>query len=196
MFKRLFGAALIFACCNAFAADEKEIADLYRRGLQGDSKAVDLCIEKLEAALQKQPDNALARVYLGSSITLRSRDMNYGPGKLATLRQGCRLMDEAVAAAPEDLKVRLVRALTDQALPFFLGRKKSARADFIQILSILEKNPEALTRGDCQVVYFNAGITERAIGDPERGTQLLRKAAEYPVDPAMAAKVNAALEKK
>src|SRR5688500_13135634 len=116
--------ALLFAAPlhSATTTEEKQVAELYRRGLAGDAKAVELCIEKLEAVLKREPQNHLARVYLGSSYTLRSRDLGFGPKKLQVVRQGCRTMDEAVAAAPENPKVRLVRALTDQSLPFFLGR--------------------------------------------------------------------------
>lgn len=189
---------LIFASplFSATSAEEKQIAELYRRGLAGDATAVERCIEKLDMALKQEPQNHLARVYLGSTYTLRSRDMGFGPKKLQVVRQGCRTMDEAVAAAPENPKVRLVRALTDQSLPFFLGRKKTAQEDWHHILSILGRNPRALTEDDLQVVYYTTGIAAKETGNRPRAEELLAKAAEHPVDPALAAKVNAARGKK
>ncbi|MGZ5005195.1 MAG: hypothetical protein ACXV8H_06725, partial [Chthoniobacterales bacterium] len=102
--------------------EQKEIQDLYRRGLAGDKEAVRQCIDKLEAALAAEPKNQLARVYLGSAYTLRSRDLGFSPRKLQALRHGLALMDEAVAAAPNESKIRLVRALTTSSLPGFLGQ--------------------------------------------------------------------------
>ncbi len=107
-----------------------EINQLYRRGLAGDAAAVNECIARLEAVLQKEPANQLARVYLGSAYTLRSRDLGFGPQKLSALRHGLALMDEAVAAAPADGKILLARALTTEALPGFFGRGAQSRRDF------------------------------------------------------------------
>ena len=78
--------------------EQKEIQELYRAGLGGDQAAVEQCIEKLEAVLKDQPNNQLARVYLGSAYTLRSRDLGFGPKKLEALKRGLAIMDEAVAA--------------------------------------------------------------------------------------------------
>src|SRR5436309_15469367 len=111
------------SCREAVAADEQEIASLYKRAVRGDNQAVEKCITALEMALRDQADNQLARVYLGSAYTLRSRDMGFGPSKLAMLKQGLATMDEAVSAAPTDPHVRLVRALATDSLPFFFGRK-------------------------------------------------------------------------
>ena len=125
----LLGAALVApgALLHATSADPA-IADLYGRGLRGDEQAVVDCISALEERLAIQPNDQLARVYLGSAWTLRSRDLLIGPGKLSALRKGIALMDEAAAAAPNDANVLLLRAVTNEALPVFLGRRKVARA--------------------------------------------------------------------
>jgi hypothetical protein len=125
----LLGAALVApgALLQATPADSA-IADLYGRGLRGDEQAVVDCISALEAKVAIQPNDQLARVYLGSAWTLRSRDLPIGPGKLSALRRGVSLIDEAAAAAPNDGDVLLLRAVTNEALPAFLGRRKVARA--------------------------------------------------------------------
>src|SRR4051812_45260114 len=43
--------------------EQKEIQELYARGLRGDKAAVEQCIDKLEAVSQREPSNQLARVY-------------------------------------------------------------------------------------------------------------------------------------
>ena len=108
---------LVLDAASASPNEQKEIQDFYRRGLAGDQDAVNQCIDKLEAVLKIEPANQLARVYLGSAYTLRSRDLGFGPKKLSTLKRGIAVMDDAVAAVPDDPKVRLTRALTAEACP-------------------------------------------------------------------------------
>lgn len=153
MSARVFFVLLAMACALRAAPNEqKEIQDLYHRGLAGDKTAVNQCIEKLEAALATDSSNQLARVYLGSAYTLRSRDLGFGPKKLRTLRQGIALMDQAVAAAPDDPKIRLARALTDAALPGFFGRGASSRKDFGLLKEMARQHPERFSPDDLQTI--------------------------------------------
>jgi len=136
----LLGAALVAPGALLHAAPvDPVIADLYARGLRGDEQAVIDCISALEAKVAIQPNDHLARVYLGSAWTLRSRDLPIGPGKLSALRNGIALMDEAAAAAPNDADVLLLRAVTTEALPGFLGRRKIAHAQLDELLALLGK---------------------------------------------------------
>ena len=136
------------ACAN----EREEIAKLYQAALGGNREAVDPCIAKLEAAVKVDPSNQLARVYLGSSYTLRSRDLGFGPSKLQTLKQGLAEMDAAVLAAPRDPHVRLVRAMTTDALPFFAGRRQSTDDDFKWLGAAAKQTPGVLSEGDLAVI--------------------------------------------
>jgi hypothetical protein len=175
------------------SGEQAEIQELYRRGLKGDADAVVQCIAKLEAVLAQEPQNQLARVYLGSAYTLRSRDLGFGPQKLKTLRRGVAVMDEAVAGAPNDPKVRLARALTTQSLPFFIGRAESSRRDFITLAAVAERTPAAFEAGDLQIIFYNAALAVKKSGDGSRATALLQAARRASADPALAAKVDAEL---
>ena len=147
---------LLCALAGTLAASEQsEIQHLYRRGLEGDKDAVNRCIEELEAVLGREPQNQLARVYLGSSYTLRSRDLGFGPKKLSTLKQGLALMDEAVAGAPNEPKVRLARALTTSALPALFGRKSESKRDFDLLRDLAARNPEKFDSADVQALREN-----------------------------------------
>lgn len=175
-----FVAIAAALCCvtAAMAAvpEQTEITALYRRALAGDKAAVELCIAKLEAVVQSQPANQLARVYLGSAYTLRSRDMGFGPAKLKTLRQGVAVMNEAVAAAPADPKVRLSRALTTSALPGILGYKADARKHFEDLVAMAQRAPGAFEPADLQIIYYNAGLAENERGHRERAAALWKEA--------------------
>ena len=187
---------LFSAVAFAAVSEQEVVHQLYQRGLAGDKRAVDECIAKVELRLRTEPGNQLARVYLGSAYTLRSRDLGFGPRKITALRHGLALMDEAVTAAPNDAHVRLLRALTTQALPSLLGRRKSAQDDFEALVTMLAKAPDTLSASDQQTVYYYAGVAAQQSGNAARASELWKDAARHPVDFELTAKVNAALAGK
>jgi len=173
--------------------EKKEIQELYRRGLAGDKEAVNQCITKLERVLQAEQSNQLARVYLGSAYTLRSRDLGFGRKKLQALRHGLGLMDQAVEAAPEELPVRLARALTTSSLPSIFGRSASSRKDFETLAKMADSKPGGFEEGDLQLVYYHAGLAAKAAGDRARADALWRKALTHPADATLSEQVRANL---
>ena len=191
------GAVLVApgALLHATPADSA-IADLYGRGLRGDEQAVVDCISALEAKLAIQPADQLARVYLGSAWTLRSRDLPIGPGKLSALRRGISLMDEAAAAAPDNAHVLLLRAVTNEALPVFLGQRRAARAQLDELLVRLEKGSAKLKPADQQLLYLNAGEAAKRAGDKERARELWKRGLTITADEKLTAEIRAAMEKK
>ena len=176
------------------SADEKEVRELYRRALAGDKEAVEQCIDRLEAAVKSQPNDQLARVYLGSAYTLRSRDMGFGPKKLKVLRQGVAVMDEAVAAAPSDPKIRLARALTTSALPGILGYAAASRKDFEELADLTKRTPEKFEKGDLQIVFYHAGLAAEKSGRKDEAVARWREALRHPADAALTAKIRDALD--
>jgi hypothetical protein len=193
----LLGAALIAPGALLHAAPvDPAIADLYARGLRGEEHAVIDCISALEAKLAVQPNNQLARVYLGSAWTLRSRDLPIGPGKLSAVRKGIALMDDAAAAAPNDTNVLLLRAVTNEALPAFLGRRKVARAQLDELLALLEKGSAKLKPVDQQLLYLNAGEAAKQAGDKERARELWRRGAALKADAKLTQEIAAALAQR
>ena len=175
--------------------EQKEAMELYRRGLAGDANAVEKCIAKLEAVLKAQPANQLARVYLGSALTLRSRDLGFGPKKLQTLKQGVAVMDEAVTAAPNDPKVRLARALTTSALPSLFGHGASARTDFLLLAEAAERDASGFDQGDLQLVFYHGGEAAKKKGDTQKAIRFWREALRHPSDPKITQKLEAELAK-
>lgn len=193
----LIGLALSFGLAPLAAApvNRDAITELYRRGLAGDKIAVEECIEKLEEVVKVQPSNQLARVYLGSAYTLRSRDLGFGPKKLQALKHGLALMDEAVRSAPNDPKVRLVRALTTSALPSLFRRAASSRDDFVALAGMADRTPDKFEGGDLQIIYYHAGRAAKHAGDPSRARAYWEAALRHPVDAKITAKTEAEIAK-
>lgn len=182
-----------FITTAAVTPVEKEIAELYRKALSGDKAAVEQCIAKLDDALKSEPANQLARVYLGSAYTLRSRDLGFGPKKLQVLKQGVAVMNDAVAAAPNEPKVRLARALTTSALPGILGYKAETRKDFEELTAMAQRTPEKFEEGDLQIVFYNAGLAARENRQRDRAIELWKEAQRHRADEALAKKIEAEL---
>jgi hypothetical protein len=192
---RLLLTILLLAPLLAPADEEKRIADLYARGLGGDKQAVIDCIAALETTLARTPDDKLARVYLGSAWTLRSRDLPIGPAKLSALRRGIAFMDEAASAAPNDAKVLLTRAVTNEALPGFLGRRKVARQQLDALVREIEQDPAKLSAADRQLLYLNAGEAAHRAGAAERAKELWQRGLTINAEPELSAEIHSALTK-
>jgi hypothetical protein len=188
----LLGAALALPGASALPNDPA-ISALYARGLAGDREAVTACIAALEKLLAAHPNEQMARAYLGSAYTLRSRDLPLGPAKLRALRKGIALMDEAAAAVPENGNVQLTRAVTNEALPVFLGRRKVAREQLEQLVVQIEKEPAKLAPADQQLLYLNAGEAAKKAGDPARARELWQRGAALKSDPKLTAEIETAL---
>ena len=125
----------------------KQIQARQEKAVGGDTKETKALTTDLEKWTQEQPTNYLLQAYLGSVYTLDSRDAWPGPGKLTYLRNGGKLMDGAVAAAPDNPAVRFVRAIDYYELPFFFGKGKTARDDFQILLKQIDgevKSPYVL----------------------------------------------------
>ena len=178
------------------AIEEAEIAKLYRAGVAGDHLAVERCIGELEAVVAAQPKNQLAQVYLGSAYTLRSRDLGIGSRKLQVLKDGLAKMDRAVIADPKDSRVRLVRAMTTDALPFFIGRRAEAAQDFQRLAEEAHARPQGFSEGDLQMIYFFAGNAAKARGDRPAAVKLWNESTEHPGDPRLGEKARALLARE
>ena len=178
---------------SAATEDVAVVTLLYARGLAGDKQAVIECVATLEKILAAEPQNQLARVYLGSAETLRSRDLPFGPTKLSTLRRGIAHMDEAAAAAPNDGKVLLLRAITNEALPALLGRRQEARQALEELVALVEKEPAKLSPGDQQSLFLTAGNAAKSAGDDQRARTLWKRGLGLQADPKLQRELQTAL---
>jgi hypothetical protein len=192
MIRPLLALLLATALPNS-PSNDRVIAELYARGLAGDQQAVIDCITALETRRAAQPNDQLACVYLGSAWTLRSRDLPIGPGKLSALRKGIALMDEAAIAAPNDARVLLLRAVTNEAFPFILGRRKIAQRELEELVALVGKDPGRLKPTDRQLLYLNAGEAAQKAGEKARAAELWQRGAAINADPKITQEIRTAL---
>ncbi|NWK57550.1 hypothetical protein HW115_18170 [Verrucomicrobiaceae bacterium N1E253] len=127
--------------------------------LSGKSKQIDAQIAKFEAQLKQDPKDYLAQVYLGSACALRSKASFWGPSKLRFLKRGQQLMDQAVEKAPNDHRVRMVRAIGSYKVPKKFNRRPLAIKDFNVLVPAANNRKNDLAINERQAILYYAYLT-------------------------------------
>jgi len=152
--------------------------ELHQLGVDGDEEAVIAAQEILEELLERNPDDARVKAFLGNLYVLRARDAIFYR-KMKWLRKGESTLDGAVAAAPEDPSVRSVRAVNSYMLPRIFGRRDLAEEDFGLLISWAQNDPDRFDDDLLRFVYFHAGCFYGK-RDGEKGLALLESALATP----------------
>jgi hypothetical protein len=144
----------------------QQVQARHEKAVQGDAREAKALTSDLEKWTHDQPQNHLLQAYLGSVYTLDSRDAWPGPGKLRYLRDGGKLMDQAVAAAPDNPAIRFIRAIDYFELPSIFGTHSTARSDFeilLRQVEGIEQTSFALDTATQQAICYYAGLSYRQI---------------------------------
>ncbi|MCE0521786.1 MAG: hypothetical protein LV480_02625 [Methylacidiphilales bacterium] len=176
----------------------KQVQARHERAVNGDTKETKALTADLEKWTKEQPDNHLLQAYLGSVYTLDSRDAWPGPGKLTYLRNGGKLLDAAVAAAPDNPAVRFVRAIDYYELPFFFGKGSTARDDFQILLKQIDgeiQTPYVLNIETQQAIYYYAGLSFKQLSQVPQAKEAWERGSKLDPSSELAAKINAELAK-
>ena len=97
---------------------------------QENDDAVERAEELFKSILQKKGDHAEALVYYGSLLTIKGRDAFLPWKKLSYVEVGCDEMDKAVQLAPQNISLRITRAMNNINLPDFFNRQTYYLEDF------------------------------------------------------------------
>jgi len=176
----------------------KQIEARHEKAVNGDTKETKALTADLEKFTKEQPTNYLLQAYLGSVYTLDSRDAWIGPGKLAFLRNGGKLLDAAVAAAPDNPAVRFVRAIDYYELPFFFGKGATAHADFQILVKQIDgeiKTPYALNPETRQGIYYYAGLSFKQNSQEAQAKDFWQRGLKLAPNSPIAPKIRTELER-
>jgi hypothetical protein len=135
-------------------------------------------VRALEAEIATNPDDHFARALLGHALVLRARDAPMHE-KRALAARGFAELDAAIAAAPDDPELRLLRARNASTMPRFLERSTVAREDFTVLLDRVDRGYPEGVLGLERKVCFHAGafaLRERR----HEAVALLERAARAP----------------
>ncbi len=145
------------------ASAEKPNHELYlewhRKCVTEETETIDHQIEKFEGRLQKNPNDHLARAYLGSACALRAKASFWGLTKLKYLNRGKKLMDGAVNADPKNPRVRMVRAIGYYKVPKRFDTRPIAVKDFEILIPVASQNNSALALNERQAILYYAYLT-------------------------------------
>lgn len=124
--------------------------------LKGDTGAIDAEIARFERILKRDPGDSLARAFLGSACALRAKAGIWGPTKLKFLRRGEKHIEAAVASAPSDPRVRMIRAIAYARIPKRFKKRSTALADFRILIPMAREGRHGLVPGERQAILFHA----------------------------------------
>jgi tetratricopeptide (TPR) repeat protein len=95
----------------------EQVTSLRKDALGGNKKAVQDMQQLLERARADYPGHPLVDAYYGLTMILIAKDKTSPLGKLKGTKAGLKILDEAVSAAPQDGRIRLLRGRAAYRLP-------------------------------------------------------------------------------
>ena len=157
-------ATLDIAALEALTETEPDNLEAhYQLGVHYHRAAVLDCEESLNKALEhfeyvyaNEPGRSDAKAFYGSATVLMARYVNV-LSKMKVARKGFEILDQSVAANPENFAVRLIRAANSIHCPSFLGRKETAARDVDWLVTTIELNAQDIDPKSIKMGYYYAG---------------------------------------
>jgi hypothetical protein len=167
----------------------------YMGGVKGDATAV-LEAERLLGQLRLDfPNQPVADAYHGSAMTLIARDKRNPVDKLSWSRRGLELLDQAVAAAPQDRTIRLLRGKAAYKLPEeHFRRTETAIADYHFLLERELAGPPIFGNEELSVLLDELGEAYFRIGRNEDAGVSWRRLEQVALDPQVKLSVRQKLQ--
>jgi hypothetical protein len=172
MLSKLLTAAICIALSNSlFATSTATQNKVYKKWhdacLNAKVDHIDTQIAKFEAQLRKAPTDYLAQAYLGSCHALRAKAGIWPPSRLSDLSKSKTLMDGSVAKAPNDPRVRAVRAIASYKVPKRFNRRGIALSDFKKLIPVASGTSSSLLDNERQAILYYAYLTYSEEGKAE-----------------------------
>jgi hypothetical protein len=106
-----------------------------------------------------------AKTYIGALVALKGKHSFWPQDKLRWTNRGLEIMDEALAAAPEDVEALFIHSSTCYYLPFFFKRSEDSQAKFGAILGLLPSQYAAydpqLVRNVVNFIFDHAQLDDQ-----------------------------------
>ncbi|MFD0620224.1 hypothetical protein ACFQZR_22395 [Paenibacillus sp. GCM10027629] len=145
-----------------------KIISLYKEGAKGNVTAVQEANQLLELLRLDYPDQPLAEAYHGSIMLLIARDKTNPLERFKWAKNGLKLLDSAVAAAPHDSRIRYLRGRSVYRLPEkYFQRTRTVIEDYTFLIDqrLLQEGP--LKAFNNSRLTYELGEAYRRIGRNE-----------------------------
>ena len=143
-------------------------------GVAGDLKAVEQSEKFLKKVVSMDSTNAYATGYFGSILSLKARDASMPWTKVKYAKQGFEQLDKSIEMNPEDLDVRLIRAMNSSQVPKFMKRLTLSIEDFNFIIK--HKTFGSWTPDHRAFVYLHFGKALEKDDQPEKAKEFFELA--------------------
>lgn len=124
-------------------------------------------VKFLTTAYEMDRKDYVTMCYLGSATTIMANTTWNPLKKMSYVNKGTALMDKAVRKDPDNISVRMTRALNSKRLPSFLERGHLPLEDFGHLASLIEKG-SAIDLTTRKKVYTNLAELYKKAGDENK----------------------------
>ena len=161
--RALLAAALVvsaFASAHAASPAAALVAE-WRRALDADR--IDEALALLERAAAADANDPAALAWLGSAQVRKARSVPPMDGA-SWVKRGFDTLDEAVERFPDAFVGYLVRGITATNVPEMFNKRDVAVKDLRAVLTMREKNAQAVPDAVMPVVYLSLGHAYKKAG--------------------------------
>jgi len=152
----------------------------HNQAAAGNEEAVEKGFGCFDTLLAMDATNAVALVYRGSLWTMRGRDAWWPFTKMSDVDKGIDEMDKAVDLDPDNVTVRLTRAINSVHLPSMFKRLGTALKDLTYLLN--HPGFSKFQAGLQSTIYYWAGFAYKQDNQREKAKALLQKAIDVAPD--------------
>jgi tetratricopeptide (TPR) repeat protein len=161
-----------------------KIISLYKKGAKGNVTAVQEANQLLERLRPDYPDHPHAEAYHGSIMLLIARDKTTPLERLKWAKNGLKLLDKAVAAAPHDSRIRYLRGRSSYRLPEkYFQRTRTVIEDYTFLIDRESFQEGILRDNEYTKLAYELGEAYRRIGQNEDAARCWMKLEQQTQDP-------------
>jgi tetratricopeptide (TPR) repeat protein len=161
-----------------------KITSLYKEGAKGNASAVQEANQLSERLRHEYPDHPLAEAYHGSIMLLIARDKSNPLERLKWAKNGLKLLDKAVAATPNDSRIRYLRGRSSYRLPEkYFQRTQTVIEDYTFLIDRESLQEGILKDNDYARITYELGEAYRRIGRNEDAAKSWTKLEQQTQDP-------------
>ncbi|MFC5700283.1 tetratricopeptide repeat protein [Cohnella faecalis] len=129
-----------------------------QKGAAGDRDAVRTAERAFKRLRTEHPDQPIVDAYFGSVLALLARDETKPKERLRLAKSALKLLDDAVARAPHDRTIRLLRGKVAYRLPEkYFSRTGTAIEDYKFLIEACQSDPSSLAPGIYQELLYELG---------------------------------------
>ena len=149
---------------------------MHERAVSGDKTAAKESYRLFQGMHNNEPQDALIKAYYGSSMSLLGRDAIDPLERVQFAVKGLKILDEALDEDKENIEILILRGYVNFQLPeMYFHRTGVAINDFLQLISIYEKNDSGISKEFYWKILFDLGVAYHRIHKGDQAKETWKK---------------------